>query len=240
MLLLLGTLFTINGIVLPFIININTGVILTLFLGAILLLYGIYFNAINKSIPKWLKASFAVCACFALCFAVFLYLSGTADSVTFQEDAIIVLGAGLDGDKPGITLTQRLDTAVEYYRKNPDVLIIVSGGQGPQEEITEAQAMKTYLISKGVPNDSILKEEKSTSTYENFQNSKGILDDHFQGDYRIAFVTNEYHIYRAGCVAKNAGITSPSHIHSTTEWYLILPSILRECLAVAKFWVLSR
>lgn len=240
LLLLAGAAITVNGLALLFTANLNTGIILTILLGAALLLYGIYFRSINNSCPKRIKAATIVITIIALCFCAFLHINGTTDTITYDEDVIIVLGASVNNKTPGKSLAGRLDAAAEYYKKNADVRIVVSGGRGPQEAITEAQAMETYLVSKGVPKDSIIKEEASTSTYENFQNTKAILDKCFQRSYSVAFVTNEYHIYRAGRFAEFVGIDSATHIHSATPWYLLLPSTLRECLAVVKLWVFKR
>ncbi|WP_242855991.1 YdcF family protein [Ruminiclostridium josui] len=89
-----------------------------------------------------------------------------------QVDSIIVLGAGLKGETPTLVLKNRLDYTLDYYKNNPDVKIIVSGGQGIGETITEAEGMKRYLVKHNVPENVILKEEKSTSTYENMVYSK--------------------------------------------------------------------
>ena len=116
-----------------------------------------------------------------LCF-VFLagyVLSYAHSTVTYKEDAIIVLGAAVHGKTPSRTLRYRLKKAVDYHEQNPDAIIIVSGGQGAQEDISEAEAMKIYLVENGVASNKIIKEDKSTSTAENFKFSKEILDETF-------------------------------------------------------------
>ena len=102
--------------------------------------------------------------------------------------------------------------------------------------------MERYLISQGVSSGHIIKEENATSTYENFLYSKEILDKQLGADaenYTVAFVTSEYHVFRAASVAKVTGFEHITHIHSTTRWYSALPSVLRECLAIIKFWLLK-
>ena len=80
---------------------------------------------------------------------------GRNDNVTFREDAVIVLGKGLDGDKVPVNLAKRLDKAIEYHEKNPRALIVVSGGKGNEEKLSEAQAMADYLISRDIAENSI-------------------------------------------------------------------------------------
>lgn len=96
----------------------------------------------------------------AVCMITFIACTGHNDTVKYDEDAVIVLGASVNGDKVSRTLEYRLDKTVEYSKKNPGALIIVSGGQGPQEDVTEGFAMEQYLIKKGIPQEKIIKEEK--------------------------------------------------------------------------------
>ena len=163
-----------------------------------------------------------------------LSLYGAQDNATYTEDALIVLGAGINKTTPGPTLKGRLDTAVSYHKRNPSALIIVSGGQGPQEDITEAIAMRDHLVFSGVDESVIILEEEATSSYENFLFSKGLLDLYLGDEYTVAFVTNEYHVYRAELYATAAGLDSVTHVHSSTPTYIIIPNMLREFVATAK------
>ena len=125
---------------------------------------------------------------------------------------------------------------MEYSIHNPKAIIVVSGGQGPQEDITEALAMERYLISKGTPKERIIKEEESTSTYENLLFSKNILDDIFTDPYKTVVITNNFHIYRATRLAENLGLDA-THYHGKTSWYSIPVNYARECIATLKFWI---
>lgn len=236
-LFLIGSAIAINGIVLFFSASFNLGIPLTFLLGAVIICYSIFFDFANNRFPKYLMTIIISLFCLCIAFSSFLLIFGTTDTVTYKEDAVIVLGAGIKEDKPTRLLRSRLDKALLCYQKNPDIIIVVSGGMGPQESFTEAYVMQKYLLKKGVPQENILTEDKSTSTYENFVFSKKILDDKFDGDYSLCFVTNEYHIYRAREIAKTANIESATHTHSTTVWHSVLPGTLRECLAVIKFWL---
>ncbi len=94
-----------------------------------------------------------------------------------KVEYLIILGAGLKGDVPSEVLKYRLNKAVEYYKKNPDTIFIVSGGQGKDELISEAEAMEIYLSKRGIPIKNIIKEDKSTSTYENLKFSDKIIKE---------------------------------------------------------------
>jgi uncharacterized SAM-binding protein YcdF (DUF218 family) len=215
----------------------NIGIAGTFLLGVVFLLYGVFPDTVVRKIPKWLKTLFILGVVFVTLFAAFLLRYGGADHVTYHEDAVIVLGSGIKGEKLSDGLQGRLDSAVEYYAKNPDAVIVVSGGQGPQEDIAESLAMERYLLRKGIPREKIIKEENAASTCENFTFSKKLLDEHFNRSYSIVLITSEYHVFRAGSIAKQAGFTDVSNCHSNTKWYTLIPSCLRECVGVLRFWI---
>lgn len=228
-----GAAILLNGIALFFVSNINLGNFLTVAMGAVILLTVLLF----KKLAKWLKTVLIAGISLAVVFSSFLIIYGKNDNVTYSEDAVIVLGAAVHGKTPSLTLKRRLDTAVEYHEQNPDAVIVVSGGQGAQEDITEAETMENYLLEHGVAADKIIKEESATSTYENFTFSKEILTEHFGDDYTAAFITNEYHTLRAGLCAKRAGIENITHAHSNTNLSYLVSGVLRECLAVVKYLI---
>ena len=234
--IVLGSIIFLNGAGLFLVSNFNVGNLLTLLLGMVILFTAIFFEKLNK----WFKIILISCISVAVVCSSILILYGKIDNVTYKEDAVIVLGAAVHGKTPSLTLKRRLETAVKYYNQNPEVIIVVSGGKGPQEDITEAEAMKQYLIKKGVAQDNIIKEESATSTYENFVFSKLILDEKFKNDYSVAFITNEYHILRAGACANRAGIKNLTHIHSDTSLSYIIAGSLRECLAVVKYLIFKK
>ena len=235
-----GSLLTLISIFTLLMANLNIGILFTFLVGGVLLIYGLFFPKINRAtsrgVGKWIR--WAACLGFLclLALTVFIAIYGQTDTADYHEDAVIVLGAGIHGETVSSPLAYRLDRAFAYWRQNPSAVIVVTGGQGFQEHISEAEAMARYLLQAGVPREKILKEEQATSTYENFQYSKAILDDYFQKPYRAVFITNKFHIYRAGQIAKNAGLDA-AHVHAGLLWYTAPPNYLRECAAVAKFWV---
>ncbi len=237
-LITVGTVLALNAVLMTITSNINAGIIVELLLGAVFILYG--FALYKIELPKWLKSIFWCGVSVLAVFIVFLFTYGISDNISGRENAVIVLGSGIRGEQLTVGLKNRLDEAIECYEENNNLIIIVSGGQGSQEDITEALAMERYLLSCGIPQEKIIKEEKATSTYENFVYSKQILDSMLGDDYEVAFVTNDYHIYRAGSLAKIAGFEYTTHSHSSTMWYTVLPSCIRECMAVIKLWVFKQ
>lgn len=237
-LIIIGLILILNAVLMTITSNINAGIIVEFLLGAVFTLYGICLGKIRP--PKWLTGIFWGGVSVLAVFIVFLFTYGISDNISGREDAVIVLGSGIRGEQLTVGLKNRLDEAVECYKENDDIIIVVSGGQGAQEDITEALAMERYLLRCGIPQESIIKEEKATSTYENFVYSKQILDKKLGTDYEVAFVTNDYHIYRAGSLAKIAGYEYTTHSHSSTMWYTVLPSCIRECMAVVKLWVFKQ
>jgi len=217
-----------------FIVNFSLGIVLIIGFSCLLLSYGLFYERLIKI--RWMTYGLLGLAAFFLAVSLFIGLYGINDNVTFDEDAVIVLGAGIRGEQVSLLLSYRLDKAVEYCHINPKAIIVVSGGQGPQEDITEALAMERYLISRGMPKERIIREEESTSTHENFSFSKNILDDIFTDPYTTVVITNSFHIYRATRLAEKLGLNA-THYHGKTSWYSIPVNYARECIATLKFWL---
>lgn len=240
-LLLMGFALFINGLFMSIVSNFNLGVILTILAGGFLLAWGIFYKKINEITKtgwaKWVKQVVIALVCMELLLVGFLAFYGQVDNVNYNEDAVIVLGAGIRGDRVTVPLAYRLNSAVEYHKQNPDALIVVTGGKGYQETITEAEAMEKYLLRKGVAPEKIVKEEKATSTNENMRYSKEILDSLFEDEYSVVVITNNFHIYRGVSIAKMEGFENVYRKHAGLKWYNIAPCYLRESLAVLKMWV---
>ncbi len=233
----LGSVFVLLGVIYNIKSNFTVGTVFAYLLGVILLLYGVLYKRLSRALPKWLKYTAVFGYIFVLAFTAAVYICGANDTVTYKEDAVIVLGAGIKGEMIGSNLQERLDTALEYHEMNPNAVIVVSGGKGNYESITEALAMERYLVQNGVPQEKIIKEERSTSTEENFAFSKEILDSHFENGYTAAYITNGFHIYRSGCMGEAQGFGGLTHLGAKTPWYTAVPNGLREMLAILKMWI---
>lgn len=148
--------------------------------------------------------------------SVFLAVYGSRDNSSYDEYAVIVLGYGIKDGKVPSMLKLRLDKTVEYHGKNPDAMIIVSGGRGNETKPSEAEVMKEYLIAKGIPDNKIIKEDKSRTTVENFRFSADILNKIGNKNRTVALITNIFHIYRSEKYSEAFGI-DVKHIGAKTN-----------------------
>ncbi|EJS60665.1 hypothetical protein ICG_00732 [Bacillus cereus BAG1X1-3] len=153
-----------------------------------------------------------------------------------NQDFIIVLGSGLINDKVPPLLASRINKAIDFYWKqaavNTPPTIIFSGGQGPDEGLPEAEAMQNYAIEKGIPLEHTVQENRSVNTYQNMSFSKEIMDSlNPEGKYRSIFTTNNFHLFRAGIYARQAGLNSQG-IGSKTAFYYWPNAMIREYVAI--------
>lgn len=146
---------------------------------------------------------------------------------------VIILGSGLKGSQLSIILQQRVDTGIAYLKQHPHIPVIVSGGQGPGEDIPEAEAMSRYLVHQGIDQNRIIQENRSTSTFENLKFSKDILQAQGVSQPSIMIVTSNYHLYRAEMIASTLGFKVHG-IASPSLEYLLPQNMLREYLAMIK------
>ncbi|HEX9059451.1 MAG TPA: YdcF family protein [Clostridia bacterium] len=151
-----------------------------------------------------------------------------------KSDAIIVLGCQAWGKSPSIILEERLIKAYDLYNSGYGKYIIVSGGQGKDETFSEAEVMKQWLLKKGIPENIILIEDKSTSTYENLRFSKSIMENNRLDSAVI--VTSEYHMYRSLMLSGKVGIKASGGPAKTLR-YLLPGADLREILSVIKSYI---
>ena len=143
---------------------------------------------------------------------------------------MIVLGAQVNGTKVSKALRYRLDAALEYAMDNKDTKVIVSGAQGYKEDITEAKAMRDYLVENGLEEERIIMEDKSTNTNENIKYSKKLMA---QSDY-VVIVTNRFHLYRGVHIAKKQLTQKVEGLGADTGTMLFLNYYVREAFAIVK------
>jgi uncharacterized SAM-binding protein YcdF (DUF218 family) len=155
-----------------------------------------------------------------------------------KSDCIIVLGCQVYGTTPSPFLICRTNQALKLYKDGYGKYIIVSGGQGPGEMISEAEAMERYLVSKGVDRARILIEDKSGTTMANLINSKSIMDK--KGFKTAVIVSNKYHLKRASLIAGQQGIDgSYSGVFVKNYKYYELVGYVREIPALMKYYLLK-
>ena len=145
---------------------------------------------------------------------------------------VIIHGCGLiGGEKLSKLLSNRVDKAIEIYnrcKKKP--VIIPSGGKGEDEKLSEAEAMKNYLLEHGIPEEHIVLEDKSATTRENLINSKSLIDVR-EGKKKTALVSSNYHIYRCLRLAKEVGLKCTG-IGAKVAFYYWPSALIREFIAV--------
>lgn len=186
-----------------------------------------------RRLPKWFRR--LTIACIGVGLLLFVTVEAMIMSCFFAKgtgtaDVMIVLGAQWRSNGPSMVLRQRLDTAADYLKKNPQVQVIVSGGQGSNEPIPEADGMRQYLIQAGIAEERILAENRSTNTVENLRFSAELFSVE---NSKVILVTNNYHVFRARGIAKKQGyqvegLAAPSHLG------MVPNNLLREFLAVLK------
>jgi uncharacterized SAM-binding protein YcdF (DUF218 family) len=176
---------------------------------------------------------------FTVFYFSFLVLSFVVYSVFIQIiprrrdfDYVIIHGCGLaDGERLSRLLTDRVDKAVEVYEKSRNKPVIIpSGGRGEDERLSEAQAMKDYLLRRGIPEEQILPEDRSATTRENLLLSKALIDAR-EGGKKTALISSNYHIYRCLRLAREVGLRCTG-IGARVAPYYWPSALIREFIAV--------
>lgn len=200
------------------------------FVFAILLLVSAWFNGSIKEDPLLFKGYAMIeISAFYLLFIMSIYVvSAILNLIHIRKkhnfQYIVVLGCAIFKDKVPPLLASRVEKGIELYRKNPDSILIFSGGQGQGEDMAEAEAMAEYALKKGVDPSRILIENQSKDTYENLMYSRMKMEEPVK---RVAIVTTSYHVFRALILAKKQGIRCVGY-GSQTKWYFTLNALIRE------------
>ena len=157
-------------------------------------------------------------------------------------DVIVVHGAGLNGEDLTPLLRSRVDKGIEIYREQREAgftpILVLSGGQGPDEVISEAEAMARYARRQGVNEEHLILEDRSTTTEENVRYVVELLKDYFHTEnltkeHKIVFVTSDYHVLRTATLTRNVGVPG-SVIGARTAMYYVPAGFLREFVATLK------
>ena len=201
---------------------------------------------------RLLNLALGLVAAFFVGMGIYIMAYGRVNTVTYREDVAIVLGAGLRGYDVSPTLRLRLESALAFHRANPAALLVVSGGYGRNNAISEAEAMARYLIDAGVPAEQILLEDASRSTYQNMTNTQVLLAERFPGGYTAVVITSDFHIFRsvrfarrtnvgvADADASGGGADTLTRRHGNTPPLSLPGNLIRETAAIVKMWVIGR
>lgn len=177
----------------------------------------------------------------AICFTIFVVIEAMIiKNMNSKPDDdckyMIVLGCQIRGDMITKSLRMRLDVAYEYAVRNPEMIIIVSGGKGQGENTSEAEAMYKYLTQKGIDGGRIIKEEQSTNTDENMSYSAEFIENK---EDKVAIVTSNFHIFRAKLLAKSKGLCNICAAASPSDKILLVNYMVREAIGVVKDFVVG-
>ena len=148
----------------------------------------------------------------------------------------IILGAKVNGETPSLTLRYRLEEALTYAEAHPDVKFILSGGQGPDEDIAEGEAMRRFLTERGVQEERLLLETESTSTYENLLYSKELLPDDVNA---VTIITSDFHLARARMIADSLDLETDA-LPAKTPPSVEAKHNVRERLALIKTVIVGK
>ncbi|MEU0880938.1 YdcF family protein [Lentzea sp. NPDC005914] len=239
-LLLLPLALLANGLVMVRREGRSLGNLLSLLAGLALIGEMIYFGWGIGQPNDWIRGS-AIGLFLVSAYIAFLFVSLLLYSVIYGRtgrrtgfDGIVVLGAGLVGSKVPPLLASRLDRALRLYHRESEAgrspIIVVSGGQGADEEVSEAFAMRRYLTERGVPESDIVLEDQATTTEENLRYSKELLAERGHTG-RVVAVTNNYHVFRTAVLSRKQGLRLQV-IGAPTAWYFVPSAFLREFVAL--------
>ncbi len=247
LLCILGMAGIIDTLVLCFYANLNLGILLPGIIGVLINFYVIIKIRYRRNKPLVSNVLLRGMLYFLTTILIvsFVLIEGLMIKNSFSQediktDYVIILGASVKGETVSLTLAERLDKGVEYLNKYSEAKVVVSGGQGPGENIPESEAMKRYLVSKGISENRVIQENKSTSTMENFAFSKDILKRIENKDItNIMVITNDFHMMRAKMLARRNGF-SPYGLSCSTPAPVRLNNYMREYFAVIKSFLLDR
>lgn len=161
-------------------------------------------------------------------------IMNTANQPAYEDAPyLIVLGAKVNGEEMSLALSNRANTALEYLHHSPNTKVIVTGGKGAGEQISEAEAVRRFLIQHQIDAERILTEEQSTTTYENLLFAQRLMDS---SNAKVVIASNDFHLLRALTIAERLGMDA-SPLAAPTPTVVKLKLYIREYLAFAKSWL---
>lgn len=216
-------------------------------LGIILIIYHFIKDKIKEN--EFLSKGFKIIK-ILLCILFICFLGIEAAIVSYPKnseekaDYFLVLGAGLTNrETPNLILQGRLDATIECIKENNAAYIVLSGGQGIDENLPESHAMSKYLQEKGIDKKKIIIEDKSRNTNQNFKYSKKKIEEHSKESLdkvSVKIITTDFHAFRSSILARKNGYVNFDNYSSPTVWYLIPITYTREAFAIVKSVLLDK
>ena len=226
------------------IINLGncSGVIISGVLTAVFLFYGKFCRSIAH---LWETKIGRISVCAVSSIIIFLILAVAVISFFMLKEindvppntntTVVVLGCKVKNGTPSLMLKRRLDAAYKYLYDNPEVYVVVSGGQGNDESVSEAKCMKDYLSNRGISSERIFEEDKSTTTDENLRFSYNLIRSEGLPEH-ITIVTDGFHQLRSDLKARNLGMEA-YNISAHTPWWLAPTYWVREWFGIAFYTI---
>lgn len=173
--------------------------------------------------------------------AVFLFIEANVIISMNMEpkenlDYVIVLGAGIKGTEPSRPLYLRIQKAYNYMNRNPETVLIASGGRGGDEKLSEAQVIYNKLTEMGLSSDRIILEDQSRDTMENIENSYAIINKLENGNknYSVGIVSNGFHLYRTRLIVMSQGHEDITCVPAQTLFPVGIHYVVREFFGVVE------
>lgn len=214
---------------------------LTLFFGAVCCaFFGLLHERKERSARTLRLVAIAVLVVGFCCFmaAETPVLLGSHSDEDTSADYVIVMGAGVNGTEPSLSLQNRLETAYIWLQENPDSVAILSGGLGDYEKLSEAQCMFNWLTERGIDPDRLIREDQATNSYENIKYSLEILRAlDFDATSPVVIVSSDYHLCRIRMLAEYFGLDSACVAAHTPYISLYINCAIREAFALWEIWV---
>ena len=214
------------------------------FLAALLGAYGLLALLIPKYQPlRTVRLVLTICLCLGILIAGVteaLIIRASLGDPDGSCDYIVVLGCMVRDDGPSVSLQNRIDAAYAYLTEHPDVIAVVSGGQGKDEPMSEAQCMYDHLVAMGIDPNRVWIENQATSTWANLQYSLALIEERTGSrPTTIGLISSEYHLFRASLQAKSLGLTTVDIPAKTTLPSQALNHFLREIAGVWHYILLG-
>ena len=228
-----------------FMVGYSFSVLVSLCIIAIILIYKT-LNQLAKKYPqdaRTLKRIFTIILCIGLLVVGItecIIIEASFGDPAAHCDYMVVLGAGVHGDQPSLSLRNRIDAACDYLTTHPDVTAVLSGGQGEGENLSEAQCMFDHLSAMGIDEDRLWMEDRATSTWENLQFSLNLIEEATgQRPEKLGVLSSEYHLFRASLFADACGVDFLGIPAKTTKISLRINYFMREVAGVWHYLLLG-